>query len=104
MAREVIERVCKAEEEAENIKKVAFAEIDKIVKKAQKDGAAIIAAKEKETKAKAELRVNFAKNEAKEYVKNAVKIAEQEALSMRQNAEKKIAESRDIILSILTNN
>lgn len=103
MAREAIERVCQAEAEAENVKKIAFAEIEKIVKKAQKDGAAIIAAKEKEAKAKAELRVNFAKNEAKEFVKKAVKIAAQEALFMQQNAEKKIVEARKIILSILAN-
>ena len=101
LAKEAIEAIKSSEKNAELMEKNAKNNALDIINKAKNESDSIIFSKEKEAKAKAELRINFSKNEAKEYLKNNLKKVEKENLKMEKTTFEKMNDARDVILKEL---
>lgn len=98
MAKEAIEAIKFAEKNADDIEKKAREDSLEIIKKAKSEAFNIISSKEKEANVKAELRINFSKNEAKEYLKKDLEKANKDATLLEKNVLKKFDEAKDLIL------
>lgn len=101
MASEAIEAIKNIEKNADEIEKKAKDDSSNIINKAKSEALSIILSKEKEASAKAELRINFSKNEAKEYLKNNIKRSNEEALKLENNVKEKLSLARELILKRL---
>lgn len=101
MASEAIEAIKNIEKNADEIEKKAKDDSSNIINKAKSEALSIILSKEKEATAKAELRINFSKNEAKEYLKNNIKRSNEEALKLENNVKEKLSLARELILKRL---
>ena len=84
LAKEIIDKIKNAEVEAENLQKLA------------NEKARLI-----EEKAKADLRVNFSKNEAKQILLNAEKEADREIKEIRNLAESKKKKAIEKIVEMI---
>ncbi len=101
LAKEIIDKIKNAEVEAENLQKLASEKARLIEEKAKAEAETVIASKIKEAKAKADLRVNFSKNEAKQILLNAEKEADREIKEIRNLAESKKKKAIEKIIEMI---
>ena len=95
---ESINLIKEAELKAENTEKNARDTASLIIEKAKRESEGIIESKIKEALTKSNLRINFAKNEAKEHMKKISNETANEILALKASVKEKELFVRDLII------
>jgi V/A-type H+/Na+-transporting ATPase subunit G/H len=101
VAKEIVQAIDQAEQEAAQIEKEASVKAEAIISKAKEDGKSLINAMTNEVLAKAEQDLNQAKAQVDEIMEAAVKKAEEEIFLLKENVKGREQAAVDFILSEL---
>lgn len=103
MVSEMVDAVKNAEISALDKQNLAQQQADLIIENANKEAKSITKAKTKEAKAKANLRINFAKSSAEEASKKNIKKCEENIKRLKEKAEKMKTQTIKAVISLIVN-